>query len=120
MKAFWISLLLFGLLLGGIFWNVHYIHKSERYLTELVTSLDTEDRREERLCELESFWQKQRDLFGLSVGFRELDQFEELLTELRWAHEFGTEGEFQKHRALLLDAIEEITRNEKISMGNIF
>ena len=120
MKVFWISLVLFLLLLAGIFWNVHYIHKNEKYLTEIVTSLEDSEEREERLCELESFWEKHRDLFGLSVSFRELDHFGEVLVELRWAHDFGREAEFQKHRSLLLDAIEEITRNEKISLGNIF
>ncbi len=120
MKAFWISLILFALLLAGIFWNVHYIHKSEATLTNLVESLEDPEGREEKLCELESFWEKHCNLFGLSVGFRELDHFGEVLTDLRWAHDYSNEAEFQKYRALLLDAIEEITRNEKISVGNIF
>ena len=120
MKAFWISLILFSLLLVGILGNVYYIHQSERTLADLVTRLDTPEEREELLLALESFWEKNRDLFGLSVGFRELDQFEALLTELRWAYEARDEAEFQRSRALLLDSIEEITRNEKISMGNIF
>ena len=120
MKVFWISLALFGLLLASIFWNVHYIHQSEHYLTEIVTALDSPDGREERLCELEAFWEKHRDFFGLSVGFRELDHFGEVLVELRWAHDFASEVEFQRQRALLLDAIEEISRNEQVSVGNIF
>ena len=120
MKAFWISLILFALLLSGIFWNAYYIHQSERTLTDLVTRLEASEAREELLPELERFWEKNRDLFGLSVGFRELDQFEEILIELRWAHEIGDEAEFQRSRALLLDTIKEISRNEQISMGNIF
>ena len=120
MKVFWISLALFLLLLAGIFWNAHYIRESEAYLSELVTSLETIEGREERILELEQFWKKHKSLFGLSVSFRELDHFGEVLAELRWAHDHGLETEFQKNRALLLDAIEEITRNEKISVGNIF
>lgn len=120
MKAFWISLILFVLLLAGIFWNAHYIRENEKYLTELVTSLEISEDREERICELEEFWEKHKKLFGLSVGFRELDHFGEVLAELRWAHDHSFEAEFQKYRSLLLDAIEEITRNEKISIGNIF
>ena len=120
MKAFWISLVLFLVLLLGIFWNIHYIHESEESLTELVDALDDSENREERLCELELFWEKNRDIFGLSVGFREIDHFGEVLRELRWAQDYGLEAEFQKYRALLLDAIEEITRNEKLSLGNIF
>ena len=120
MKVFWISLTLFFLLLTAIFWNIHYIHENEQYLTELVTSLEEVEGREEKLDELESFWEKHRDFFGLSVSFREIDHFGEVLVELRWAHDFSLEAEFQKYRAMLLDAIEEITRNEKISLGNIF
>ena len=120
MKTFWISLGLFFLLLAGIFWNVHYIHKSEATLSDLVESLEDTEGREETLCELESFWEKHRNFFGLSVGFRELDHFGEVLVELRWAHDFSSEAEFHHYRALLFDAIEEITRNEKISVGNIF
>lgn len=120
MKVFWISCALFLALLAGIFWNARYIRTSEAYLKEAVEKLQAVEGRVERLCELEHFWKKHRDLFGLSVGFRELDHFEELLVELRWAHDQGLEAEFQRCRALLLDAIEEISRNEQISVGNIF
>ena len=120
MKVFWVSCVLFLVLLAGIFWNARYIRTSEAYLRETVEAMGTVEGRGERLSELEEFWKKHRDLFGLSVGFRELDHFEELLVELRWAHDGGLESEFQRCRALLLDAIEEISRNEQISVGNIF
>ena len=120
MKVFWISLVLFLVLLAGIFWNAHYVRESTEHLTDLVEELKEPDEREETLTELEGFWEKNKNLFGLSVGFRELDHFGEVLVELRWAHDFGREEDFQKNRALLLDAIEEIERNERISVGNIF
>ena len=120
MKVFWVSCALFLALLAGILWNARYIRTSEAYLRETVEELQAVEGRAERLSELEEFWQKRRDLFGLSVGFRELDHFEELLVELRWAHDGGLEAEFQRCRVLLLDAIEEISRNERISVGNIF
>ena len=120
MKAFWISLILFSLLLVGIFWNAHYVRESESYLTELVVSLGDAEEREESMDELEEFWEKNKKLFGLSVGFRDIDRVSEIITSLRWAQDYGLEAEFQKYRTLLLDAIEEITRNEKLSLGNIF
>ena len=120
MKVFWISLVLFLLLLAGIFWNAHYVRESSEHLTELAEELTEPDEREDTLSELEEFWEKNKNLFGLSVGFRELDHFGEVLVELRWAHDHSLEAEFQKYRALLLDAIEEISRTEKISVGNIF
>ena len=120
MKVFWISLALFVALLAGLFWNAHYIHESSRYLSERTEALKEIEGREETLSEIETYWKKHRDLFGLSVGFRELDHFGEVLCELRWAHDYGREEDFQRYRALLLDTIEEISRNEQISVGNIF
>ena len=75
MKVFWVTLVLFLVLLAGIFWNAHYIRESEAHLTELAEKLQESNGREETLYELEAFWEKHRDLFGLSVGFRELDHF---------------------------------------------
>ena len=120
MKVFWVSLVLFLVLLAGIFWNAHYVRESTEHLTDLAEELKESEKREDTLSGLEEFWEKNKNLFGLSVGFRELDHFGEVLVELRWAHDHGLEAEFQKYRALLLDAIEEIERNERISVGNIF
>ena len=129
MKSLLISVILFVALIVCIFLNVWYIRQSSDYITETIQKLNTTDiidvnnmdeNRSDRLAELENFWEENKNRIGLSVSFRELDHFEELLVELRWAYENRDEDEFQKYCALLLDAIEEITRTEKLSIENIF
>ena len=120
MKVVWISTALFLLMLGGIVWNAVYIHQSGAYLSSTIAAMESPERREEALSNVEAFWNKHQSLFGLSVSFRELDHFGELLTQLRWAHDRGSEEDFQKYRTLLQDAVEEITRNEQCFIKNLF
>lgn len=120
MKVVWISIALFLLMIVGIILNAIYVHQSSEYLYACIESLENPAQREQALSALEDFWEKHQALFGLSVSFRELDHFGELLAELRWAHEQGLNADFKKCCTLLRDAVEEITRNERISVKNLF
>ena len=120
MKAFWISILLFALLLGGIFVNARFIHRTSDTLTEYAEELSESSCRAQTLEELEAFWEKRRPLISLTVGFRELDHFGEVIAQLRWAHDLGDETEFLRYRSLLLDAITELSRTEQFSVENLF
>ena len=121
MKAFWISIILFIILIGCIVSNAIYIRKVTDYVTYSVEVLAAnESDRKEGLEKLELFWGKHKNIIGLSVGFRELDHFGEIMVGLRWAYDEGDEREFRKYCSLLLDALEEISRSERISIGNIF
>jgi len=41
MKVFWVSLVLFLVLLAGIFWNAHYVRESTEHLTDLAEEEQT-------------------------------------------------------------------------------
>ena len=120
MKAVWACVILLVALLLGVWGNARYIHQSAEWLTNMATKLTKEENRDILLDELETFWEEKRPWFSLSVGFRELDHFAEILSHLRWAHDKKNESEFEKHRRLLEDAIKEITRTEQWSIENIF
>ena len=120
MKAVWISLVLFCLLLGGTALNVWYIHKTAAHFYEAAEALSVPEDREATLTELENFWERQEPLISLTVSFRELDHFGEIIVQLRWAQELGDEAEFLRYRALLVDAVEELIRTEQFSVENLF
>lgn len=120
MKAVWTCVILLIALLLGVFGNARFIHQSEELLISAAEALKNEEQREAVLDDLESFWEEKRPWFSLSVSFRELDHFGEILSHLRWAHDESNESEFEKHRRLLEDVIEEITRTEQWSVENIF
>ena len=120
MKAFIISLLLFLLLIGCIILNTVFLNRSADHFRALAMAIETPENRRESLEELAATWEKQKKWIGLTVSFRELDHFGEIITQLHWAYEQKNEQEFQKYRSLFLDAIEEITRTERFSIENLF
>ena len=120
MRAVWICIILFSILLLCVGFNSYYIQRQADRLTQIAEQLTNEERRATVLQELDAFWQKHRDWIGLSVGWRELDHLGEILSNLRWAYEAQNESEFQRYRLLFSNAIEEISRNERISIGVLF
>lgn len=120
MKAVWISLILFALLLIGTVLNVWYIHQTADHFYKAAEDLAIPEMRDATLSELEAFWERQEPLISLTVSFRELDHFGEIIAQLRWAQEIGDDAEFSRYRALLIDAVEELMRTEKFSVENLF
>ena len=120
MHAVWICAALCLLLIFGVCFNAYYIGNQAKFLTQAAEQMQQKEERETLLTETERFWEKHRAWFGLSVGFRELDHFGEVLTNLRWAHDAGNDPEFERYRLLLIDAIEEISRTERLALETIF
>ncbi len=120
MKVFWASIILFSALLSCVIFNACYIQKLEDRVTYFIDSLEKPVSRETHLSELEAYWYSHRDWLSLSVAYREVERLNELITEMRWAHEEQKEEEFQKYRSLFSDAIQEIADSEKISFNSVF
>ena len=120
MKAFWISLILFALLLMATAGNALYIRRVTDRIYAITESLSIPEARADSLAELETLWKKQEPWIGLTVGFRELDHFGELIVQLRWAQDTQNEAELLRYRALLRDAIKELRRAEEFSVENLF
>ena len=120
MKAVWFSWILLFALLVFVFTNASYIQKTSAELSDLIEQMQNEEVKEEAISQLEKAWKKHRNRIGFSVGFRELDHFDEVLSNLRWAHQVGDQAEFERHRLLLLDAIEELERAERSDWKCLF
>ena len=119
MHSFWISVLLLFLLIACITANAIYIHKISNTLIEKIHALSF-DAPIDTIKNLILFWQKHRNVIGLTVGNRELDHFSELLTQIYWSHETQNPQEFLRYRRLLGDAVEEISRAEQFNLGTLF
>ena len=120
MRAAWICVLLLILIISCTTLNAFYIHRQSELLSDLANKLQDSDEREATLSQLQSAWNKHQTRFSLSIGFRELDHFNEILVGLQWANESKNEQEFQRYRLLLLNAIEDLTRAERLHVKNIF
>ncbi len=119
MKAFWVSILLFALLIGFVWGNAVYMQKTAQSMRSLSAELKEPQRREAALQELAQTWEKSRTVFSLTVGYRELDHFGEILTQLQWAYESENAVEFTRFHRLLEDAIDELIRTERFEIENL-
>ncbi len=120
MKSFWISLVLFLLVIAGIAGNIVYIRHCADYMKNAAERVLLDEESGDTLTELENFWEKNRKYIGLSVSYREVDHLCEMLISLRWAYDIKDEEELIKYRLLVQDAVKEIERLEQFSVENLF
>ncbi len=115
MKVFWISLILFSLLLGATVFNGYYIRKTVGEMQDLLREAQETERRAESLSSLAEIWEQSSLSIGFTVGARKIEEIESLMTELTWAYHAELEDSFEKNRLLLLSATEELIRYETVS-----
>ncbi len=118
MRSLIISIILFTSVIACIILNVGYIHNTADRIEAI--SADLEMPTDEKLTELEEFWEKNDGFLGLSISTAYLDGIEETIVSLRCAYELGNLEEFEKQRALLFDAADDIRALERFSVENIF
>lgn len=119
MKAVWISILLLVVLLLAILAHALYIQKITNELSALVKSIPKAAPQSDEFDKLNELWSKHRSRIGLSSSTRELDRFEESLINLQWAIE-ETPEQIERHRHLLLNAIDALSRNERLKLKGFF
>lgn len=102
--------------------NFNHVNAVAEEMTSLTESLDMSDTKQcsTDIDEIERIWQKNEAVFSLSVSFRETDHLGETILALRSAFECRDLSEFEKQRALLVDAIDGVARLERFSVINIF
>ena len=102
--------------------NFTHVNAVAEQMTSLTLTLDMSKTEEcgAIIEEIEGLWQKNEAIFSLSVSFRETDHLGETILSLRSAFECRDLSEFEKQRALLVDAIDGVARLERFSVINIF
>ena len=120
MKAFWISLALFLLVIGAVIANAAYISYISDRLEEYSKSIQYNKSPADLIEELQDFWDKHRKFIGLSMETPEIDSVEKTILSLKLSYEEGQEFEFERCRLLLAKASREIKRLETFSIENIF
>ncbi len=120
MKVFWASLLFFSLILTGTVCNALYIHRTMTKMQQLLEDMDSPAACSESILALEDFWEEKRGRIGLTTGHKRIRLIDEGLIELKWAARGGKENEFQKYRALLIDATQDLVQQESLTLEAIF
>lgn len=122
MKSFWITVLLLALMTGGVIANHLYI---KEVFDTMEARLDTLPDVGESDClsraeELTAYWEEQVDLVSLSVSYTIVDRISEHAETLVACAECNDLFGYRTARVLLLDAIGDMMRFEKPSLGTLF
>lgn len=114
MRSTLISIILFFMLLGGIFLNSMYVRDVSYEFRKYSDTLSHPT--EEAVSSLEEYWYKHRDGLGLSISGVYLDSIEKTIVSMRSAYESGDIKEFRKNLALFRQSSEVIGKSERISL----
>lgn len=117
MKIFPFTLLLLLCLLAFICFNYIYVNKASSELAldaaKLTPSTD-------ELEALSRKWEKKRRFIAFSVGEPRLDIINDLIDTLKVCASLNEHVEFERARALLVNAFEGISEFESLSPSSIF
>ena len=121
MKGFVVALILSAVLLGGIACNFVYINRVADRMNECLENLpDIGDSScVSAIQELLEYWDTQEDAVCLSVEFNTLDRVNEYAATLLACAECGDIYGYQTALALLRDAVGDMRRLERFSIGNL-
>ena len=117
MKAVVISIILFGLLLGGIYWNGTFVGQISGVLEEYGERLS--EPCEDDLKSLEDYWESKRELLGLSVSGTYLDGMDRTIISMRAAYESGDSQEYLKQISIFRHTAKEMGNAERVALKNI-
>jgi len=118
MKSFWVSVLIFCLLIAIIAWNSVYIHRVCKDLTETAEALPTCGEGAAALAALTEKWEQESTYMELSVSHHSIDKINDCLYEWQSAVRAGDEAEYERCRYLFLSVINQILRAEGVTISN--
>lgn len=122
MKTFYAVLLVFVLILGGILLNAIEIQSIASETEQRIKALSEYPSEESALeiAKLQAAWKERTNLLGLSVSYSVIDRVSEQMQLLAAACSFGDVYGYVETRVLLLDAIEDFRRLERLEIANLF
>ena len=116
MKSFWIMLLVFAMMLGGIAVNCVFIDRTADKMERAIAALPEVGEAEDALAETEAFWQKRRTAVSISISFNDIRAIDNDLAQMRAAAEVGEDSDYETARLLALSAVAHMRRLERFSL----
>lgn len=122
MKAFYAVLILFAIMMGSACFNYFYIQELVQDYIETLDPLNVDAMPDEPSTAIEKLsrhWEKNKKHVQITVTHNEIETITNLLDELRLYAKAKNSLEFEKAKALLVNALEELWLSEDLSLTNI-
>lgn len=120
MRAVIISIALLIVVVTGTLVNLVFVNSRIDEMKCLAESIcDDKKLRSENITELYELWERSYDLLSFSTSLREIDRATENLLTLQAACESDNEWAIKQSCVLFCNALDDIARYEKFSLGSI-
>lgn len=121
MKAFFISTLIFSVMLALVLFNSFYVVGTTDQIMEMLSSITSEpENLMEEVSELESFWDKNSEWLDLTANRQFINSIGTKIANIRLYAERGESKQLGTIALILNEEVKELRRLEKFSFGNIF
>ncbi len=119
MKVSVVAGILLVLLVALVVGNAFYLKNTTSRMEDMLNALPPRPQEDtpQKVIELQAYTKRHKPYLGLSVNFSVLDRVLELCESLRIYAEIGDVMNYQITKAILLDAVEDMGRLEKVVKG---
>lgn len=121
MKAFFISTVIFSVMLALVLFNSFYVIGTTDRIMEMLSSItsEPEDLMGE-VAELECFWKKNSEWLDITANRQFINSIGTKIANIRLYAERGESKQLETIALILNEEVKEMRRLERFSFGNIF
>ena len=121
MRAFLVSLLLFSVMLGAIVANFSYINKLTDHLMQKIDllSFSEPEKTQGLLTEIRERFDKERKIILLSISYTTVNKISDAIDSTIAYLDARDESGFENAKAILKNAMRDLSRLDRLSPDNI-
>ena len=121
MKTFIVSMVLFITMMTHIIVNSLYVNQTANTIMQMTTSLPAPGCLDYNGCmtSMERLWEQHYSLLNLTVSLNDLNKVADCISQLKAYSVNDNEQDFESTRQLLVNAIKNLHRLEKLSLDSI-
>jgi hypothetical protein len=95
------------------------MYQSADYIYSAAKSVTTDEVSDRIISDLEIFWNTNKKFIALSVSFQDIDQIDDLISNLRSAYDSSNKDELEKVKRMLCNSSGLLTRYERFRLENV-
>lgn len=122
MKSFYCVICLLAVMLFAIGINYFYIERFSENMMQVCEQLDTSKPREtslERVLWVQDQWHKNKKFIQITVNHTEIELIDNAVDELLVFAKQGDEADFENAKQFAINAFEELSLSERLTLTNI-
>ncbi len=119
MKAFVVCIIFIILIVTIVILNMLYVRNVAENMKRLTLEVSKDQSSDTAMSELMEYWDKHKDIVGISSSFKQTDIVSEELLKLSVAHSLNNRFAIEQSCAIVCDVLDDIAQYESLSIHSI-